>query len=162
MKALAYGRVPGGGVFYGRGTPVKALVNGRVLGWGVFYGRSTHPLSPAVAMPTINSCLAATAHSAPLSTDIFIVHTDLELSWGPPALPSLAVYRLFLQEEQDVGDLHRFFCVPLTTGTHQALLCSTDQSCADSERLNRHSRFPSSGLLLRRGATADWSPQARR
>ena len=41
VKALAYGRVLGGGAFCGRGTPVNALAYGRVLGGGVFYGRGT-------------------------------------------------------------------------------------------------------------------------
>ena len=41
MKALAYGRVLGGGVSYGRGTPEKALAYGRVLVGGVFYRRGT-------------------------------------------------------------------------------------------------------------------------
>ena len=34
MKALAYGRVLGRGVFYGRGTPVKVLTYGEVLARG--------------------------------------------------------------------------------------------------------------------------------
>jgi hypothetical protein len=38
VKALAYGRVVGGGVSYGRGTPVEALAYGRVLGGGVSIG----------------------------------------------------------------------------------------------------------------------------
>jgi hypothetical protein len=38
VKALAYGRVLGGCVFYGRGNPVKALAYGRVLEGGVLYG----------------------------------------------------------------------------------------------------------------------------
>ena len=38
VKALAYGRVLGGGAFYGQCTPVKALAYGMVLGGGVFYG----------------------------------------------------------------------------------------------------------------------------
>jgi len=36
VKALAYGRVLGGGVFSWRGTPVKAWAYGRVLGGGVW------------------------------------------------------------------------------------------------------------------------------
>ena len=39
--AFECGGVLGGGVFYGRGTPVKALAYGRVLGGGMFYGRGT-------------------------------------------------------------------------------------------------------------------------